>query len=160
MDRGMIWQAISTGGRIAFSNEENIFEDAKLVDPVLVVAMPSVWNRLYPKYLELLKTNPNDCFEILSKSLGKNLIQVSTGGAPISPEIFELMKKLFKCNVTNEYGTTEVPGISSNGIIRDGVAVKLVDVPELGYTSQDKPFPRYPIYFSQIGEKFGAKVQP
>eukprot|EP01080_Neovahlkampfia_damariscottae_P002605 gene2605-3565_t len=34
MDRGMIWQEISTGGRIAFSNEYDIFEDAKIINPV------------------------------------------------------------------------------------------------------------------------------
>ena len=148
MDRGMIWQAISSGGRIALSNEIDIFDDAKIINPVLVVAMPYIWNRLYPIYSKLLinKISQEEAYEIISKSLGENLIHVATGGAPISPEIFDLMKKSFKCSVTNEYGTTEVPGISSNGIIRESVKVKLVDVPELGYTNKDKPFPRGEIW--------------
>lgn len=67
--------------------------------------------------------------------------------------------------VTDSYGITEVGGISWNGMVLAeglfgfnwkfqiiklktidfmiGCEVKLVDVPEFGYTSEDKPYPRF-----------------
>ncbi len=43
--------------------------------------------------------------------------------------------------VQNAYGTTEFPGISVNGVIADGVEIKLEDVPGM-YTHRDTPYPR------------------
>lgn len=148
MDRGMVWQAISMGGRITLSSEETVLKDVKFIEPILFLAMPPIWNKLYYEYTTLLeKMNEKEALKEISNSFGKNLIQVSTGGASISNEVFQFMNECFKgCAVTNEYGTTECPGISSNGIIRDGVEVKLVDVKELGYTINDNPNPRGEIW--------------
>jgi long-subunit acyl-CoA synthetase (AMP-forming) len=47
--------------------------------------------------------------------------------------------------VTNNYGTTESPGISQNGQIASGVDLKLLPVTLDGgecFSPSDKPFPR------------------
>jgi long-chain acyl-CoA synthetase len=69
------------------------------------------------------------------------------------------MSDTFQCPVANYYGTTEstpkippilltfqAPGVCANGVLRFGLEVKLRDVPEMNYTSADKPHPRGEIY--------------
>jgi long-subunit acyl-CoA synthetase (AMP-forming) len=68
-----------------------------------------------------------------------------TGGAPTSKEVKTWARGLFpEANFQDSYGTTECGGISSDGrrLVKKGVEVALVDVPHLGFTSEDKPFPR------------------
>lgn len=40
------------------------------------------------------------------------------------------------------YGATEAGSIATDNVIGPGVTVRLLDVPELGYTAADKPHPR------------------
>ncbi|KAH3760633.1 ACS4 protein [Pelomyxa schiedti] len=77
-----------------------------------------------------------------AKKLGGELSIVGTGGASISDQVLSFMRDCFGCTVINSYGTTEVPGISANGVICDGIDVKLLDVPDMGYHTTDKPHPR------------------
>lgn len=46
------------------------------------------------------------------------------------------------CLVSVAYGATEVGGIANDGHPVEGVQIKLRDLPELGYTSSDQPWPR------------------
>ena len=47
-----------------------------------------------------------------------------------------------RCVVMDGYGATECGGICTNGKLNSGVGAKLVDVPEMGYFTTDKPYPR------------------
>jgi long-subunit acyl-CoA synthetase (AMP-forming) len=44
--------------------------------------------------------------------------------------------------VSETYGAMEIGGIAGSNQLLDGVEHKIVDVPDMGYTTQDKPFPR------------------
>jgi long-subunit acyl-CoA synthetase (AMP-forming) len=56
MDRGMIWQGIMNGGRIGFARSSStVIDDAKVLEPVIFVAMPHVWNKMYTEYLGQLE---------------------------------------------------------------------------------------------------------
>jgi long-subunit acyl-CoA synthetase (AMP-forming) len=113
------------------SSEETLFRDSKLFNPSLVVAMPHLWNRLY--YKENLDEYP----------LGNRIQIVATGGSFISPEVFDFLKLKFQNSIVlNAYGSTEAPGISTNGILSEGCLLRLKDIPELDYYSNDKPYPR------------------
>lgn len=75
--------------------------------------------------------------------LGKNIKVIGTGGDFTSDSVMEFLRECYAgANVVNSYGTTEVPGISSNGVINEAIEVKLVDAPEAGLSTEDKPAPR------------------
>eukprot|EP01126_Amoeba_proteus_P025839 TRINITY_DN2567_c0_g2_i4.p1 TRINITY_DN2567_c0_g2~~TRINITY_DN2567_c0_g2_i4.p1 ORF type:complete len:271 (-),score=67.78 TRINITY_DN2567_c0_g2_i4:77-889(-) len=81
-----------------------------------------------------------------------------TGSAPISSSVMEFLRICFSCPVVEGYGQTETCGAATStpllepllgtvGIPTVSVEVKLVDLPELGYTSKDLPYPRGEICF-------------
>lgn len=76
--------------------------------------------------------------------LGKNISVIGTGGDFTSDEVMDFLRECYPgAMVVNSYGTTEVPGISSNGIINNSVVeVKLIDAPDAGCFTTDKPAPR------------------
>ena len=85
--------------------------------------------------------------------LGGRLDLAITGGSHTSREVLAWMRRFLQRDdldprpneavlVKNAYGSTEFPGISVDGEISPDVELELVDVPELGYTRNDMPFPR------------------
>ncbi|KAI9340406.1 hypothetical protein DFJ73DRAFT_662061 [Zopfochytrium polystomum] len=85
--------------------------------------------------------------------LGGRCRMLLTGAAPISAEVVEFLRICFSCQVYEGYGQTETcAGLTvsdmkdlSSGHVGVPLAcceVKLVDVPSMNYTSQDKPYPR------------------
>ncbi|EPQ27286.1 uncharacterized protein PFL1_05209 [Pseudozyma flocculosa PF-1] len=92
-------------------------------------------------------------FNKVKKVLGGNVKFIVSGSAPIRPEVLKLLRVAFNCDVREGYGQTENYGscllmnpndtsLGTCGPIIPGVEFKLRDIPELGYTSADKPFPR------------------
>ena len=66
-----------------------------------------------------------------------------SGGAALDRETRDFLQKCFRVpEVIDGYGSTETGNIALGGKIRDGVEVKILDVPELNMFSTDKPFPR------------------
>ncbi|KAF9228645.1 long-chain-fatty-acid-CoA ligase [Gyrodon lividus] len=93
-------------------------------------------------------------FRKIRAVLGGNLLLVSTGSAPISAEVIDFLKIAFFCEVTEGYGMTENCGTCTHTFEGDPSCggtigppqpineLKLVDVPSMNYTSEDKPNPR------------------
>lgn len=78
---------------------------------------------------------------------------ILTGSAPMSPQTNDFLKVCLQSPVAQGYGLTEtvggmtvsVPGLSKSGSVGGplpGSLIKLADLPEMGYLSSDKPFPR------------------
>ena len=76
-----------------------------------------------------------------------------TGAAPISAEVVDFLRIAFGAILIEGYGQTETAAAISvtdihdfqsghNGVPLPCCEVKLLDVPSMGYTSQDKPYPR------------------
>jgi fatty acid CoA ligase FadD9 len=73
---------------------------------------------------------------------GNRLTQIGSGSAAISPECLAWLRKCFKCGVANSYGATEAGGLTVDGRKGYNMTIKLRSVPELGYSVEDKPYPR------------------
>ncbi|KAJ3317208.1 Long chain acyl-CoA synthetase 7 peroxisomal [Blyttiomyces sp. JEL0837] len=92
-------------------------------------------------------------FSAVKARLGGRVRMLLTGAAPISAEVIDFLRICFSSQVYEGYGQTETcAGLSvtdqhdfSSGHVGVPVPcceVKLRDVPEMGYTSKDTPFPR------------------
>lgn len=92
-------------------------------------------------------------FNKIKAKLGGRVRFMASGASPLSPNVMEFLKICFGCSVIEGYGMTETSCVIS--IMEDGdnltghvgppnpaCEIKLVDVPEMNYTSDDQPFPR------------------
>jgi len=78
--------------------------------------------------------------------LGDRLLLGGVGSAPTAPKVKEFILDCFKLYLVDGYSNTETGSGSlaiENKVNREVVIdYKLSDVPELGYFSTDKPYPR------------------
>ncbi|KAJ1912074.1 medium-chain fatty acid-CoA ligase faa2 [Mycoemilia scoparia] len=92
-------------------------------------------------------------FKNLREKLGGRVSLIVSGSAPISNDALDFLRCSFSANVLEGYGQTETTGCCILTGLDDTQAgtvgtpfpscmVKLVDVPDLGYTVKDKPYPR------------------
>ncbi|KAL1722571.1 hypothetical protein EV715DRAFT_270160 [Schizophyllum commune] len=93
-------------------------------------------------------------FKKVRAVLGGNVKLVISGSAPISKEVIEFLKVVLACEVDEGYGMTETCATTTKSWPWDPTAagttgppgpcvqVKLVDVPAMNYTAEDKPNPR------------------
>ncbi|KIK63618.1 hypothetical protein GYMLUDRAFT_40677 [Collybiopsis luxurians FD-317 M1] len=93
-------------------------------------------------------------FRKVQAVLGGKLRLVTSGSAPIHAEVLDFLKIALACDVCEGYGMTENCGTSTKCWPFDPTAsgtvggpqpaneIKLIDVPAMGYTSEDKPRPR------------------
>ena len=90
--------------------------------------------------------------------LGGNVRIMATGSAPIGVDVLNFLKVCFCCPILEGYGQTESTAASTVTLPEDAVAghvggplpcvkIRLRDIPEMGYTSKDLPYPRGEICF-------------
>jgi long-chain acyl-CoA synthetase len=172
--------ALSFGLRIGFysGNPALIVEDAKILKPTCLIGVPRIYQRIYEKIQDKLKSlstfkrnmaltaieqklknyknNEGVChifwdkfvFKHIRDILGGNIRFMLTGSAPLSQEMVDFLKIAFNTILIEGYGGTESCAgmlLSNANDVRTGHVggpgyaneIKLVDVPELGYTSKD-----------------------
>ncbi|KAK6139061.1 hypothetical protein DH2020_027184 [Rehmannia glutinosa] len=92
-------------------------------------------------------------FNKIKEKLGGHVRYMISGASPLSPEIMDFLRVCFGCIVVQGYGMTESSCLISNmdetdflsghvGSPTAACEIKLVDVPEMNYTSEDQPHPR------------------
>ncbi|CAL1407375.1 unnamed protein product [Linum trigynum] len=92
-------------------------------------------------------------FNKIKAKLGGRVRLMGSGASPLSPDVMDFLRVCFGCQVLEGYGLTETSCIISIMDVGDNLSghvgspnpaceVKLVDVPEMNYTSEDQPFPR------------------
>ncbi|KAF3580077.1 hypothetical protein DY000_02034619 [Brassica cretica] len=91
-------------------------------------------------------------FNKIKDKLGGRVRFMTSGASPLSPEVMEFMKICFGARVLEGYGMTETACVISGvdegdnlighvGSPNSACEIKLVDVPEMNYTSADQPHP-------------------
>lgn len=75
---------------------------------------------------------------------GGRVIRCIVGTAPLTADMRQFIEACFDVDLHDGYGLTEIGGVARNGIIARPPVIdyKLVDVPELGYFTTDRPHPR------------------
>jgi len=136
------------------------------------------------KKLQLLQTKAQTThavydrlvFNKFKEVLGGRVRIMITGSAPIAPEVLEFLKIAFCCQILEGYGQTECGAPASITWIKDPTCghvggpykcldIKLVDVPDMNYTSEDKdehgrPAPRGEVCYKGYNNFKGYFRQP
>ncbi|KAJ0253788.1 Long chain acyl-CoA synthetase 7 [Hirschfeldia incana] len=92
-------------------------------------------------------------FNKIKEKLGGRVRFMGSGASPLSPDVMDFLRVCFGCSVREGYGMTETSCVISSMDEGDNISghvgspnpaceVKLVDVPEMNYTSEDQPYPR------------------
>ncbi|KAH8490919.1 hypothetical protein H0E87_023159 [Populus deltoides] len=92
-------------------------------------------------------------FNKIKEKLGGRVRFMGSGASPLSPDVMDFLRVCFGCQVLEGYGMTETSCVISSvdqgdnlsghvGSPNPACEIKLVDVPEMNYTSEDQPHPR------------------
>ncbi|KAF3944260.1 hypothetical protein CMV_029252 [Castanea mollissima] len=92
-------------------------------------------------------------FNKIKEKLGGRVRFLGSGASPLSPDVMDFLRVCFGCQVIEGYGMTETSCVISMMDVGDNLSghvgspspaceIKLVDVPEMNYTSEDQPHPR------------------
>jgi fatty acid CoA ligase FadD9 len=158
MGRGILYGTLGNGGTAYFaakSDLSTLLEDLRLVRPTELNFVPRIWEMLYGEYQSevgrrIAEGADRETVEsqVLADQrqelLGGRYIFAMTGSAPTSPELRTWVESLLEMHLLDGYGSTEAGMVLFDGEIQRPPVVdyKLVDVPDLGYFSTDRPHPR------------------
>jgi fatty acid CoA ligase FadD9 len=139
------------------SDLSTLLEDLSLSRPTMASLVPRVCELLHHHFLrERDRRMANGAAsgvaerevkrEIREQIIGGRLLLTGAGSASLAPETHAFMESMLNMRIPIAYSGTELTGRT---VIVDGkvqrpavIAYKLLDVPELGYFSTDKPYPR------------------
>eukprot|EP00026_Physarum_polycephalum_P001267 Phypoly_transcript_01268.p1 GENE.Phypoly_transcript_01268~~Phypoly_transcript_01268.p1 ORF type:complete len:1160 (+),score=192.11 Phypoly_transcript_01268:494-3481(+) len=159
-EREYMHAIFSSGGRVGLIDiSDNLIDDIGAIGPCSMSTTPRFWNVLHSKYQQALfveqtisKKDPavikKEVLTKFSKLLGNRLRSIGCGGAAPSRELVQFLEDCFgEVAVSDGYGSTEAGSIAAKGgYLVNNVQIKIVDVPELGYTANDLPYPRGELY--------------
>ncbi|WP_328606797.1 carboxylic acid reductase [Amycolatopsis sp. NBC_00345] len=158
MGRVILYTALRNGGTAYFaakSDLSTLLEDLALVRPTALDFVPRIWEMLFQHFQSQLHRRAADGLDAATLEaevvadmrqnvLGGRFLSALTGSAPISPELRAWVESLTDLHVMNAYGATEIGMVLRDGLVSRPPVIeyKLVDVPDLGYFTTDRPHPR------------------
>ena len=153
----------------------SLFEDIRLARPMYLGFFPRVFDLIYQHFqnevanLVRQGTSQEDAetkikAEMKTTFLGDRLCTGLVGSAPSAQKVRDFVVDCFDIFLEDGYGNTEAGAGSvtrDNQIERETVIdYKLVDVPELGYYTTDKPYPRGELCFKTKAQIRGYLNDP
>ncbi|MCV7258127.1 carboxylic acid reductase [Mycobacterium shimoidei] len=150
MGRTILYGTLGNGGTAYFSAKSDLstlLEDIALVRPTEMNFVPRIWEMLYGEFQRELGRGRGEAevlAEMRTKLLGGRFIAALTGSAPTSAQLRAWVESLLEMHLVDAYGSTEAGMVMLDGQIQRPPVLdyKLVDVPDLGYFSTDRPHPR------------------
>ncbi len=158
MGRGILYGTLGNGGTAYFAAKSDLstfLEDLALVRPTEMNFVPRIWETLYGEFQSEVDRRLLDGgdraaveAEVLvdqrENLLGGRFIFAMTGSAPTSPELKAWAESLLEMHLLDGYGSTEAGMVLFDGEVQRPPVIdyKLVDVPDLGYFTTDRPYPR------------------
>lgn len=158
MGRGILYGTLGNGGTAYFAAKSDLstfLEDLALVRPTEMNFVPRIWETLYGEFQSEVDRRLLDGgdraaveAEVLvdqrKNLLGGRFIFAMTGSAPTSPELKAWAESLLEMHLLDGYGSTEAGMVLFDGEVQRPPVIdyKLVDVPDLGYFTTDRPYPR------------------
>jgi fatty acid CoA ligase FadD9 len=149
------------GGRLpltasfAQSDLSTLFDDWALVRPTDLGLVPRVVDMLYQRYRQIVDRLSADGLdrdiaertaktEVRETLLGGRVLGGFVSTAPLAAEMRAFLESCLQADLVDTYGLTEIGAVTTDGnVVRPLVLdYKLIDVPDLGYFSTDKPHPR------------------
>jgi fatty acid CoA ligase FadD9 len=146
-----ILATLMLGGRSylsADSDVSGIFEVFRRARPTFLTLIPRVSGLVYQHFqselrrrLEAAETTTPSLEHPVAEAvmeemrrtfLGGRIAELRTGTAPTAPEVSAFLARCFQVRVGDDYGSTEMGHVSSDGRLKAGVTYKLLDVSELG----------------------------
>ncbi|KAH0790807.1 AMP-binding enzyme family protein [Histomonas meleagridis] len=171
---------INQGVKIGFytGDTRRLVDDIQALQPTIMCGVPRIWNRLYQSFTDGINALPwllrkvvtwainnkneslmNDrepsllldfLFSKFRSVLGGKLKLIVSGGAPILPDVFGLMRSVISKNVIQGYGLTEIsaggcvqetgsknPG--DVGVVCSSIQMKLRSVKDFDYNPLGNP---------------------
>jgi fatty acid CoA ligase FadD9 len=156
--RSLLYSTLGSGGTayfVANSDLSTFLDDLALVRPTQLDFVPRIWDIVYGEFQsevnrrladgeDSVDLEVNVMADQRQRVLGGRYFAALSGSAPISPEMKRFVEELTDLHVVNAYGSTESGIVFIDGkVLRPPVIdYRLVDVPELGYFTTDRPYPR------------------
>jgi fatty acid CoA ligase FadD9 len=150
--------SFQTGGTsyfVAESDLSTLFEDWALVRPTDLGLVPRVVDMLYQRYQQIVDRLSADGLdrdtaertaktEVRETLLGGRVLGGFVSTAPLAAEMRVFLESCLQADMVDTYGLTEIGAVTTDGLVVRPLVLdyKLVDVPELGYFSTDKPHRR------------------
>ncbi len=166
LGRVILYSTLGVGGTAYFaarSDLSTLLDDLALVRPTKLDFVPRIWEMLFqevqshvekqmansPAGTDRATVEAQVMADMRENLLGGRQFSAMTGSAPISPELRSWAEDFIEAHVVDGYGATEAGVTLIDGRIRRPPVInyKLVDVPDLGYFSTDRPYPRGELYF-------------
>jgi fatty acid CoA ligase FadD9 len=158
MGRGILYATLGAGGTayfVAKSDLSTFFDDLALARPTQLSFVPRIWDMVFQEFQSEVDRRTVDgadrwavesdvLADMRQNMLGGRFVSAMTGSAPISAEMKEFVESLLDIHLTDGYGSTEAGAVLTDGHVQRPPVLdyKLVDVPDLGYFSTDRPYPR------------------
>ena len=158
MGRGIMYATLGAGGTAYFVSRSDLstfFDDLALARPTQLSFVPRIWDMVFQEFqseVDRRSAGADDRWavetdvlaDMRQNLLGGRFISAMTGSAPISSEMKAFVESLLDIHLTDGYGSTEAGAVFVDGQVQRPPVIdyKLVDVPDLGYFSTDRPHPR------------------